>query len=164
MNTLGLGLLGFMFFGFALVLHDYLGAGKLGILGTGLIILSGMGLVLSAAYPCDPGCIDVTTTVKLHSIAVTVAAVPMSFAPIVVSSYFSRRLNIYLITSGVLIGFVSLLNMNPEYAPIQGALQRIGIGLALIWMEVVSLRVLGASRSIDRMLNIKNEKTSQISR
>lgn len=148
MNTLGLGLLGFMFFGFSIALYNYLGTGKLRILGTGFIILSGIGLVLSAVFPCDPGCIDVTITGKRHSTAAIVAAVPMSLAPISVSSYFSRRLNIYSILTGTFIGFVSLINMNPEYAPIQGALQRIGIGLSLIWMEVVSFTILGVGRTL----------------
>ncbi len=146
MNTLGLGLLGFMFFGFALVLYDHIGTGKLSILGTGLIILSGIGLVLSAAFPCDPGCMDVTITGERHSIAAIVAAVPMSFAPIAVSSYFSRRLSIYSIITGIFIGSVSLLNMNPEYSPVQGALQRTGIGLGLLWMEVVSFKILDVSK------------------
>jgi hypothetical protein len=58
--------LGFLWEGYAYSL--LLGQSLAKTLATGLLVIAGAGMVVVGFFPCDAGCVDVTTTGRLHSV------------------------------------------------------------------------------------------------
>jgi len=72
MNTAGLTLLGLLMVAFAFGLHRGISEGKGSKVGPALIAASGTALAMTGIFPCDPGCVGVTPTGRIHSIAATI--------------------------------------------------------------------------------------------
>ncbi len=111
-----------------------------------LLILGGIGMFLVGFFPCDPGCIDVTRTGRLHSISSTIPALLIPFAVILSAKPISRKwsknwgylsfcLGILSMSAGPLIFVKSIENFS-------GLIQRLGIGFSLSWIVLVSFKIL----------------------
>jgi hypothetical protein len=134
---------------FGVALFHEVGRGALPWLGFALVLIAGAFMFAVGFFPCDPGCIDVTQTGRLHSLTSTVPAIALPLAAIVMATPITRRW-------GALWGWLSfglgMLSMAsgpimflPAAASMLGLVQRLGIGLSLLWMVVISVQALRAT-------------------
>lgn len=77
MNLAGFMGLGVALLAFAAGYHLLLRRGRLAPLATGLLIVAGGSMVAVGFFPCDPGCVDVTPTGRLHSLTSTPQAIAL---------------------------------------------------------------------------------------
>jgi len=110
------------------------------------LLVAGVFMIAVGFLPCDPGCIDVTITGRLHSlasvpqsIALPLAAIFSAF-PFSRDSRFGRKWGIGSFWIGVASLATGPLMSLPFSEPITGLVQRLGIGLSLLWMLVVSIK------------------------
>lgn len=102
-------------------------------------------MFLVGFLPCDSMCIDITIVGRLHSITSTVSAILIPIAIMVFAypllkiygknwGYFSFYIELASILAGPLM-FIEVLS---NYT---GLIQRIGIGLSLLWIFLVSIKI-----------------------
>jgi len=146
MNTLGFPLLGIFFMLFAVGVHQNISSGEGTKIGPFLIVISGLFLILTGIFPCDPDCIDVTVTGGLHSLFATLAALVMIPVPlaIVPRVYSNQTWHWYVWLCWVVViisGFFSILYMFPEFATYTGLLQRLAMAPPLVWMMITAIKI-----------------------
>ena len=146
MNYLGFSLLGIFIVLFSIGLRREFGGGVLGNISFFFLLIAGASMVAVGFYPCDAGCIDVTQTGKMHSILSTPPSITLPLAAIAMANVFTRRwgkkwgyISFWLGVFSMISGPVMFL---PFVASYLGLVQRIGIGLSLGWMFVVSMKLL----------------------
>ncbi len=144
MNYLGFSLLGFLIivfsFGFKALFKKNLQAGIAFI----LLLSGGISMFAVGFLPCDVQCIDVTWTGKMHSNASAASAILIPLA-IMISAYpISQKMgekwgyiSFFLGLFSMSAGPVMFLEMSQNY---MGLIQRLGIGLSLLWILIFSLR------------------------
>jgi hypothetical membrane protein len=150
MNALGFQLLGIFMIGYGFGLHRGISKGWDSKIGVALIVISGVNMVLVGFFPCDPGCLNVSSTGIRHSITATISSLAMTFGMLVVSTRLRkdgrwRSYWVFTLAFAVVATFLSPLPMFPIFGPCAGLLQRLGMGLALFWMEVMSIKLLRLS-------------------
>jgi hypothetical membrane protein len=143
MNT-GFLLLGLFLLVFAFALHYGICDGSR--IGPFLMAVTGVCMVMVAGFHCDPGCIDVTLTGKLHSIVATISAIAMIAAILIISYRLQKdeRLKGYsefTVIIGIVAGIISLLLFSAAFEGYAGAIQRISMGIPLIWVEVMAVKL-----------------------
>jgi len=151
-NTLGFPLLGLFMIAFAIGLDHGIERNKASLVGPALIVLSGVSLIMTGIFRCDSGCVDVTWVGTTHSIFATIAAISFSIAPIFIAirQWADIRWKRYTTFSWVIAIITLLLSMlySLDIFELQlGLLQRLSMGLPLVWMEVVSIKLLFVSLS-----------------
>ncbi|MHA2326477.1 MAG: DUF998 domain-containing protein, partial [Promethearchaeota archaeon] len=110
-----------------------------------LLITGGIFMFLVGFFPCDPQCVDVTITGKLHSFTSTIPALLIPSAAMLSTypiskiwggkwGYASFFLGVFSLAFGPLMFMEILTNYT-------GLLQRLGIGLSLIWIFTVSIKI-----------------------
>ncbi len=118
----------------------------------GLVAVAGVGMVVVGFFPCDSGCVDVTTTGTLHGILSAPGAVALSSAAVLSArvlaldgrfgpwwSWASFVVGILGLCSGPLVALELLGDAN-------GLLQRAGMWPALLWAAALSWRLLVLTR------------------
>ena len=152
-QTANFVVLGLLTVAFALALHRGVGGGRGSRLGPVLIALFGLvGLIGSAAFPCDPGCEAVTTTGRLHE-----AASGIGFLCFILGLFVVRRrlqqeavwrpLAPYTLVTGavatvLLVAFGAVVSGAVEaLQPWAGLFQRLFVLSVLQWMVVMGLRL-----------------------
>jgi len=146
MNIAGLGLLGIMIMAFAGGLYQGLRQSRTTVVSVLLIGGAGMSLVMTAIFPCDTGG-ETTYTGQIHGIFATVGAVFMILGMLILSPMFFREAGWrgYAVLTVAVALLSSVLAGMYGFDVIEGwkgALQRISMGTALIWVEAVSFRLL----------------------
>jgi hypothetical protein len=120
---------------------------------TGLLAVAGVGMVIVGFFPCDPGCVDVTATGRLHGVFSMPGAVGLPAAAMVSAWVFSRdpRFGRGWPAGSFVVGVLSLASGPLIQAGItqdaNGLLQRLGMWPALLWMSLVSARLLRLATS-----------------
>ena len=142
MNTLGFPLLGLILVAFSIALYRGIKKGRASWIGPALVALSGIGLILSGFFRCDPGCVDVSITGRIHSYAAILAALPMTLAPLTVSPMLDRKYQAYSFITGIDAGVISMLYQFQIFEFWKGALQRLAMAVPLLWVEVMSFMLL----------------------
>lgn len=150
MNIAGFILLGLLMIAFAFGLHHGISDGKGSKIGPALVAVSGAALVMTGIFPCDPGCVDVSMVGITHSIFAMIAALAMILAPLSIFQRLKKdsRWQGYLVYS--LVTVVVALALSAVYGfnvfePWKGALQRVSMGVPLLWVEVMAIRLLRLS-------------------
>ena len=148
MNSMGFALLGIVMMAFAVGLHRGIkGQPKIGPI---LIGLSGFSLILTGIFHTDPGWVDVTLSGLVHSIFATIAAFSLTFAPL----FLLQRLKndgrwqgyvTYSVVSPIVALLISAMYGFMVLEPWAGLLQRISMGVMLLWVEVMAIRLLRIS-------------------
>ncbi len=147
MNTAGFPLLGLLIIVFALGLDRGIRDGKGAKIGPALVAVSGAALVMTGIFRCDPGCVDVTMVGTTHSVFAVIAAFAMLLAPLAISPRLKRdeRWKSYLaysVATAVIALLVTAVYGFNVFESWEGALQRISMGIPLIWVEVMALKLL----------------------
>lgn len=146
MNYLGFSLLGIFISLFGVGLLKEFRRGVLQYLTFFLILIAGVFMFAVGFFPCDAGCVDVTKTGEMHSLTSTVPSITLPLAAMIIAiiitkkwgkrwGYISFWLGTLSMTSGPIM-FIS------QIAPYVGIIQRVGIGLSLLWMVLISTKTL----------------------
>lgn len=150
MNYLGFSLLGLSIMVFSFGFKSYFKKSIPKTITFLLLLGGGFFMFLVGFFPCDPQCIDVTITGKIHSMTSTITAILTSLSVIVSANPISMRwgkkwgygsfcLGILSLSAGPLM-FIKFLN---SYT---GLIQRMGIGFSLLWIFVVAIKILSESK------------------
>ncbi len=149
MSFAGLVLLGILVIAFSVGLHRGIKEGS--VIGPALLVMSGFSLAATGVFRCDPGCIDISLIGRLHSAFAMLAG----FAFIAAMFFIALRLRddrdwrsywAYSVATGALTFVFSLLLMSAgDWA---GLMQRISMGLPLLWMEVMAIRLFRLKRGV----------------
>ena len=145
-NTLGFPLLGLFMIAFAVGIDRGMEKNRASGVGPALIVLSGISMVMTGVFQCDPGCVDVTWVGTTHSFFATVAAISFSVAPLFVAmrqwaDSRWKRYTFYSWLTAIITLSISLLYSIDIFEAYTGLLRRVSMGLPLVWMEVVSLKL-----------------------
>lgn len=147
MNIAGLGLLGLMIIAFAAGLHQGIKDGRSASIGTLLIAVSGASLVMTAAFPCDPRGAEASITGLVHGAFATTGAVCLVIGLLVISPMMARD-NLwrgyatFSIAAAILASVLASLYGFDVFEGWKGAMQRISMGVALVWIVVMAFRLL----------------------
>jgi len=146
-NTLGFPLLGLFMIAFSIGIDRGIERNRASKVGPALVTLSGLALIMTGIFRCDPGCIDVTWVGTTHSVFATIAAVSFSIAPIFVavrqwSDSRWRRYTLFSWLVAIITLSLSMFYSLDIFESYVGLLQRISMGLPLLWMEIISIRLL----------------------
>jgi len=145
MNYLGFSLLGFFIVIYGIGFRAYFEKNIQLTIAFIVLLIGGIFMFSVGFFPCDPQCIDVTLTGKLHSITSTIPAILIPIAAMVSAYPISK-------TWGKTWGFASFFlgTLSMASGPIMfieglniysGLIQRLGIGSSLIWIFIVSLKI-----------------------
>lgn len=150
MNAAGFCLLGFLIIAFAFGLDSGINAGKspiIGKIGPTLVAVSGIAFVMTGFFPCDPGCVTVSTVESIHGKVAFIARFALIIAPLLIFQRLvkDRRWHNYHIYSltivGVALFLAAVYNFN-VFENLNGALQRASFGIPLLWVEIMSIKLL----------------------
>jgi hypothetical membrane protein len=149
-NTLGFPLLGLFMIAFSIGIDRGIERNRASKVGPALITLSGLALIMTGIFQCDPGCVDVTWVGFTHSIFATAAAISFSIAPIFIAvrQWSDSRWKTYSLFSwiiAIITLLLSILYSLDIFESYIGLLQRVSMGLPLVWMEIISIRILRVS-------------------
>lgn len=144
MNYAGFAVLGIVMLLFGVGLWRMLGRGALQHLTSILVGIAGVFMFAVGFLPCDAGCIDVTQTGRLHSITSTVPSITLPLAAMVMATTITKKwgkkwgyISFWL---GVLSMAAGPIMFVPQSTLYLGMIQRIGIGLSLLWMILISIK------------------------
>lgn len=154
MNYLGFSLLGFSIFAFSFCLKSYFRKNLQMNIASILLSVGGIFMFLVGFFPCDAGCIDVTQTGRFHSLTSTIPAILIPLAAMLSAypvskkmgnnwGYVSFCLGVLSMSSGPIM-FIESLN---KYS---GLIQRFGIGFSLLWIILVTGKLLLTKKKINR--------------
>ncbi|MBI5449325.1 DUF998 domain-containing protein [Candidatus Gottesmanbacteria bacterium] len=114
----------------------------------GNLIIAGSFMIIVGFFPCDAKCIDVTTIGKLHSLTSIPQSIVLPLAAIFSASLFAtekifgKRWSITSFILGLLSMVAGPLMAVSSLHPFVGIIQRFGIGFSLLWMVVISFKLL----------------------
>jgi hypothetical membrane protein len=115
-----------------------------------LIALAGLGLFMMAAFPCDPGCNNVSQSGLMHRYATIFTAAASGMAMLALSwkllaELRMTRLGLYTLATFIAsVSFWLFLALMPV-AGIIGIQERVPVFLSLLWMMLMAGRVRGLS-------------------
>ena len=153
MNTAGFSLLGFCIIAFAFGMNSSMNDVRnsiIGKFGPMLIAVSGLAFVMIGVFPCDPGCVTVSTVGVIHGNVAFVARFALTIAPLFIFQRLMKdsRWHNYHIYSIVIVVvslvFAAVYNFN-VFENLTGAFQRITFGVPLLWVELMSMKLLRLS-------------------
>lgn len=145
MNYLGFSFLGLNIIIFALGYgHHFIKNIPL-LISALLSLVAGVLMFLVGFLPCDAGCVDVTTIGQLHSQTSTVPAILMPLGAMIsaypLSKLWGKKWGYTAFYLGLLSMMAGPLMFMPGTKNLTGLIQRLGIGLSLVWMMLVSHRI-----------------------
>jgi len=147
MNVAGFMGIGVSILAFAALYAATLRASWVTWLATGVLVVAGAGMITVGFFPCDAGCVDVTTTGRLHGVFSAPAAIGLPTAAMLSSWVFHHdgRLGVRWQATSMVLGVVSLA-LGPVIAAeilptANGLLQRAAMWPVLVWMGLVALRI-----------------------
>ncbi len=150
-----------MVFSFGLFTNIH--AGKRPAIGSILLGIFGLGELVTAAFPCDPGCpllISQSLSQSIHSVIAVIAFGSIALAPLLISLGLKRdtlweRYQSYsratgLASVGLFLLFSVAILSSFHYV---GLLQRVFLAVPFIWIEILAIHLLNIS---DREPNVGN--------
>lgn len=111
------------------------------------VLIAGLFMIIVGFFPCDAKCIDVTISGKLHTLTSIPQSILLPLAVIMAGFGFEEEkewgskwklVSMILGWGSMAVG--PLMSVSAIH-PIIGLAQRIGVGLSLTWIAVVSVRV-----------------------
>ena len=97
-------------------------------------------------FPCDPNCINFSTTGLIHSYLSDSAQFPLIIAPLFLINKLRENKkfnNIYYYTIitiflGIIFCVIYKINIFENYT---GLLQRISFGIPILWVEIMAIKI-----------------------
>jgi hypothetical membrane protein len=147
MNLAGFGLLGVLIIAFALALYRGTEGGWHSRIGAALIAISGAALVGAAVFPRDPSGAEQTSIGMTHYVFSMIAGGGTTLALFALAQAFKgdprwSDYRGYTLATGIATAILGLALVSAAIEGWMGALQRIALAVPLVWMEVISIRLL----------------------
>ena len=147
MNLFGFQLLGIFIIAFGIGLNRYLNSKWVSKIGIALIVIGGIDLIIVGFFPTDVGGITSTFVGLVHDITATMASNVIILGMIFLGLLFRGETvwkNYWVFTLALALASLSLspfplFSENNEYL---GLFQRLGIGFALFWMAIISIKMI----------------------
>lgn len=146
MNYLGFSLLGIFISLFGVGLLKEFRRGVLQYLTFFLVLIAGVFMFAVGFFPCDAGCVDVTKTGEMHSLTSTVPSITLPLAAMIIAIIITKKwgkrwgyISFWLGALSMISGPIMFIS---QIAPYVGIIQRVGIGLSLLWMVLISAKIL----------------------
>lgn len=120
-----------------------------------IMVVGGICMMSGGIFPCDPGCVPVSLVGTIHEIVSMIGFPAIIFAPFALSQQFKNSkvwqgYRIYSIVTGVITAILVPVYISEVLKLWNGAIQRVMLGILLIWMEIISIKLLRISTA--RML------------
>jgi hypothetical membrane protein len=151
MNVFGFQLLGLFITAFGYGLYRHFGKDWISKIGVALIIIGGVDMIIVGFFPTDVGGVTNSFTGFVHDITATIASNAIILGMIFMGLHFrevAKLKNYWIFT--IIFAIVALsLSPFPLFSDDNsylGLLQRFGMGLALFWMVVISIKMLNLIR------------------
>jgi len=147
MNVFGFLLLGIFLVIFGFVLKNFVYGSWQARIGSALIVFGGIGLIIVSFFPTDIGRTTTSLTGLLHDIWATISSNAITLGILSYSFHFRedykwQRYWIFSLSISLVVFLISPFPLFDFYNPFLGLIQRIGMGLALFWIAVISCKVL----------------------
>ncbi len=149
--NLATAILGISILTFALGLYN-IARGTSGKIGSIITLVGGICMIGGGIFPCDPGCEPVSFIGNLHETLSLIGFSAVIFAPLAISQEFThselwRRYRMYSLMTGVLTALLVPVFLSETLPLWNGAIQRLMLGILLLWMEVISIKLLRISKA-----------------
>ena len=144
-------LTGIMLVAFAVGVHLFIGKGS--VIGPVFIALGGIGLIFSAVFHCNQGCVNILKAPDfqgvIHSISSFIAGFSLAFSPIVIFPRLKTNPDFknfarFTLTMGILANIPGLVFwvsfFTTRVLNFEGLIQRLGILIPLIWIVVMAIQ------------------------
>ncbi len=146
MNVFGFMLLGVLLVGFGFALDYSIKKNRWGWIGPFLVIVSGVGLVLTGFFPCDLGCVNTSLVGWFHGLWSFIAQFALIGAPFFMFfrlRYDTRWVGFQWISMGFFsVGIVlGLLYKSYVFDASVGLLQRVSFGVPFLWVFVMAWKM-----------------------
>lgn len=147
MNFGGFFVLGVSILCFAVIYRVSFPRGAVASVATGLFMVAGIGMGALAFFPCDAGCVDVTTTGRIHGVLSAPGAIGLPGGAMLSALVLRRdgRFGTAWQATSFWVGLLSLCTGPVIAADLldQGAglLQRAAMWAPLLWMAALSWRI-----------------------
>jgi hypothetical membrane protein len=146
-NT-GLSIVGILMMLFSYSLYKEIDDKKkiIKIVGPTLVAISGLSFFLIGFFPCDPDCINTSTTGIIHGYLANTAQFPLMIAPLLLYSIFKRdkkwnNILYYSIITSV-FGIVFFIIYKSYFFDLYiGLFQRISFGIPILWIEIIAIKI-----------------------
>jgi len=150
MNVAGFSLLGMFIIAFAFGLHLGVNEGKGSKIGPVLLAVSGAGFVAVGLFPLDPSGVNVSFTGLMHVVSARITWIGLILALLFIAQRFKndpewKDYRLYTLAT-VLVALVLAVML--DFIGIEGwmgALQRLFLGVRLLWIEIVAIKLLRLS-------------------
>ena len=141
-------LLGLFIIAFSLGLHRGINEGSK--IGPALIAMSGAGWIAVGLFHVDPNSVDVSLMSMLHVSGAMIVGLGFSIAPFAIArrsrkDYRWASYRPYSLATGILTAILGLIFIFVRMEDWMGALQRMSVGIPLLWIEVMAIRLLRLS-------------------
>jgi hypothetical membrane protein len=144
MRYAGFVFTGFLYLCYATTLMTGFRDNWLAVLGSGLLVLDGLGRIGSGVFPCDPGCDGVSASQDLHRLFATIGFLSGVLAAVVWGIIFFRQgwprsLAVYSIVTGI-AALILLILMQWSNSP--GCLEHLASGILSLWLLLFAVRLM----------------------
>jgi len=159
-NT-GVALIGVLIIAFGIGLHRSITNGEGSKIGPVMIVLGGLGLIGSAIFHCNVDCANVVVSQTLggtmHILFAFIAGMNFAVSPFFIFARMRKdpkwkNYTWVTLTTGILANIPGILLWTSFFATrmteIEGLIQRLGIIFPLIWVGLMSLRMLQLQNEI----------------
>jgi len=149
---------------FSFGLFTNIHAGTRPAIGSILLGVFGLGEVVTAAFPCDPGCPLLTSqslSQSIHSVIAVITFGSIALAPLLISLGLKRdsrweRYQLYsratgLASVGLFLLFSVAILSSFQYV---GFLQRLFLTVPFIWIEILAIHLLSMSNREPKVGNL----------
>jgi len=149
---------------FSFGLFTNIHAGKRPAIGSILLGVFGIGEVVTAAFPCDPGCSLLSSqslSQSIHNVIAVIAFGSIALAPLLISLGLRRdarweRYQSYsratgLASVGLFLLFSVAILSSFQYV---GFLQRVFLAVPFLWIEILSIHLLNISNREPKVGNL----------
>jgi hypothetical membrane protein len=152
---------GFMLLGLLITLFSYgfrssIRNGRWSTIGTSLLTVSGIGFIAIGLFPCDPGCITVSITGFMHEFAALVTWISMMLALVFIFQSMKNdwrwtHYRSYTLLTTILILIISGPLLFFRISGWVGMIQRVFIGVRLLWIEITAIQLFRLSARTRQM-------------
>jgi len=153
--NLGLSLVGILIILFSIALHKNINKGKGSKVGSVLLVLGGIGMIISGIFHCNLNCtnalLETDFTGIMHMLFAFIAGMCLAISPFFIFARLRKdskwkNYSKYTLITGIManvpgiIFWITLATV--RFPSIEGIIQRAGIVFVFIWIGVMSLKML----------------------
>jgi len=116
-------------------------------IGVILLVVAGIFMVAVGFFPCDPQCIDVTFTGRMHSLTAMIPAITMPWGilllvyPMQTDPNWQGLWRPLTLILGIISVILAPMLLFSVFDPVLGLIQRLGMFIPLLWMFLSSIHL-----------------------